>query len=71
MKRVRFAPVWALLCLAVVAAFPAESFAQAARSGAKPDPDVLYPTVEDGVKGVAFVEACVKSSSRNAAWVSL
>ena len=29
------------------------------------------PTVEDGVKGVAFVEACVKSSGRNGAWVTL
>ena len=28
------------------------------------------PDVEDGVDGVAFVEACVKSSSRNGAWVS-
>jgi predicted dehydrogenase len=43
----------------------------AARAGAAPDPAVLFPTVEDGVKGVAFVEACVRSSSRNAAWVSL
>jgi hypothetical protein len=32
---------------------------------------VLFPTVEDGVKGVAFIEACVKSSGRNAAWVKL
>ena len=44
---------------------------QAARDGRAPDPAVLYPTVQDGVKGVAFVEACVRSSARNAAWVSL
>ncbi len=31
--------------------------------------DVIYPTVEDGVKGVAFVEACIASSKRNGAWV--
>jgi len=43
----------------------------AAREGRAPDNDVLYPTVLDGVKGVAFVEACVKSSGRNAAWVGL
>jgi predicted dehydrogenase len=43
----------------------------AARDGRAPDKDVLYPTVEDGVKGVAFIEACVKSSGRNAAWVKL
>lgn len=33
--------------------------------------DVLYPTVADGVKGVAFIEACVKSSAKNARWVTL
>lgn len=31
--------------------------------------DVIFPTVEDGVAGVAFVEACVKSSKKNGAWV--
>ena len=31
----------------------------------------VFPTVQDGVKGVAFVDACVRSSSRNAAWVKL
>jgi predicted dehydrogenase len=43
----------------------------AAREGKEPDAGVLYPTIEDGVKGVAFVEACVRSSNRNAAWVTL
>jgi len=43
----------------------------AAREGKAPDPEVVFPTVEDGVKGVAFVEACVRSSKRNAAWVTL
>ena len=38
--------------------------------GARPG-DVIFPTVEDGVKGVGFVEACVRSSKRNAAWVKL
>ncbi len=33
--------------------------------------EVVYPTVRDGVAGVAFVDACVRSSARNAAWVSL
>ena len=42
-----------------------------ARSGATPDKDVLYPTVQDGVEGVAFVEACVRSSRDNAAWTKL
>lgn len=33
--------------------------------------EIVYPTVADGVLGVAFVDACVRSSKRNAAWVSL
>ena len=41
------------------------------RSGATPDAAVTYPTIDDGLKGVAFVSACVQSSKRNAAWVSL
>src|SRR6185312_14304504 len=40
---------------------------RAARRNGNPGNDVLYPTVEDGVEGVAFVEACVKSSKKNAA----
>lgn len=43
----------------------------AARTGASPSEDVVYPTVHDGLKGVQFVSACVKSSARNAAWVKL
>jgi predicted dehydrogenase len=33
--------------------------------------DVIYPTVYDGLEGVRFVDACVRSSGRNAAWVQL
>ena len=43
----------------------------ARREGQPVPPDVVFPTVEDGVAGVAFVDACVRSSERNAAWVSL
>ena len=43
----------------------------AAREGRPPPPDVIFPTVADGLKGVAFVDACVRSSRRNAAWVTL
>ena len=32
---------------------------------------VTYPTLSDGVKGMRFVEACVQSSRRDAAWVRL
>lgn len=41
----------------------------AARTGEKPPADVIFPTVHDGLRGVQFVSACVKSSARNAAWV--
>ena len=43
----------------------------AARSGESAPDGVVYPTVYDGLKGVQFVSACVKSSARNAAWVKL
>jgi predicted dehydrogenase len=32
---------------------------------------IVYPTVEDGLKGVAFIDACKRSTARNAAWVSV
>jgi len=44
----------------------------ARRSRRAPDdqpPEVVHPMVLDGVRGVAFVEACVASSRRNGAWV--
>lgn len=44
---------------------------RAARSGETLDPGVTYPTIDDGVKGVAFIEAAVESSRRGAAWVAL
>lgn len=44
---------------------------RAAAAGTAPPGEVLYPTVEDGAEGVRFVDACVRSSGRNAAWVRL
>jgi predicted dehydrogenase len=44
---------------------------RAHQSGKAPDKDVIYPTVRDGLKGVQFVDACVRSSARNAAWMTL
>jgi predicted dehydrogenase len=41
----------------------------AAKAGVTVDPAVVYPTVDDGVKGVAFVTACIESSKLNGAWV--
>jgi predicted dehydrogenase len=43
-----------------------------ARAAGAPVPDgVLFPTVEDGLKGVAFVDACVRSSAAGGVWVRL
>ena len=44
---------------------------EAARTGAPVPDDVVYPTVQDGLMGVQFVAACVRSSADDAAWVSL
>lgn len=43
----------------------------ARRAGTGPDPAVSFPGLAEGVEGVAFVDACVRSSARNAAWVKL
>jgi predicted dehydrogenase len=44
---------------------------RARRAGEPVPPEVVYPTIADGVTGVAFVDACVRSSARNGAWVTL
>ena len=44
---------------------------RAARGGGKPDPAVTFPTVDDGVKGLAFIEAAVASSAKDGRWVKL
>ena len=49
----------------------ARAIRAARRKGGKPPKDVIFPTVQDGVEGVAFVEACVKSSKKNGAWTRL
>ncbi len=38
---------------------------------AKEDAANDYPKIEDGVRGMAFIEAVVKSSKKNAAWTKL
>jgi predicted dehydrogenase len=43
----------------------------AARKGKKTDKNVTYPGVVDGLKGVAFVAATVKSSTKGGAWIKL
>ena len=44
---------------------------EAKRAGKKPDKDVQFPGIEDGVQGMAFIEACVKSSAKNGKWVKV
>jgi len=44
---------------------------RAARAGVAADPDVVFPTVADGVAGVAFVEAAVRSSAEGGRWVAV
>jgi predicted dehydrogenase len=42
---------------------------KAARSGKKPPKGSHFPTIDDGVKGLAFIAAAVKSSKANGKWV--
>jgi predicted dehydrogenase len=43
----------------------------ARRTGAALDADVTFPGITEGLQGVAFVDACVRSSKRNGAWTAL
>lgn len=42
---------------------------RAAQAGVSAPADVVFPSVQDGLAGVAFVDACVRSSGRNGAWL--
>jgi predicted dehydrogenase len=45
---------------------------RAVEAGTTPNPlDMDYPTIEEGVAGMAFIEAVVASSAKNAAWTPL
>ena len=44
---------------------------RAARSGTEPDASVLFPTIHDGVKGLAFIEAAVVSSAKAGRWTKI
>jgi predicted dehydrogenase len=44
---------------------------RARRAGTAPEPEVSFPGLKEGLEGVAFVDACVRSSRRDAAWVTL
>ena len=42
----------------------------ARRQGTPSGPEVMFPGLREGLEGVAFVDACVRSSRRNGAWVT-
>jgi len=44
---------------------------QAARKGEKPDSDVIFPTVKDGLAGMQFIEAAVASSRDGNIWTKV
>jgi len=44
---------------------------RARQAGKVPDPTVVFPTIEDGLAGVKFIEAAVSSSASNGAWVRI
>ncbi len=55
-----------------IRAYRAEGAKQGKTGKDKPvklDAAVTFPTVDDGVKGVAFIEAAVKSSNKGGTWV--
>ena len=43
----------------------------ARRDGTPLDAAVVFPGLKEGLEGVAFVDACVRSSKRNGAWTKL
>lgn len=44
---------------------------KALRQGKAIPPEVQFPTVQDGLAGMRFIDACVRSSQQNAGWVEL
>lgn len=55
-----FATIYAEIALAIMAA----------RDGGTPEPEVHFPTIADGVKGVAFIAATLASSRANGKWIA-
>ena len=43
----------------------------ASRQGRPPGPETLFPTVDDGVKGLAFIDAAIRSSIAGGVWTRL
>jgi len=49
----------------------AQAIRAARKGGPKADKAAHFPTLDDGIKGVAFVEAVVASSARGGRWIKL
>ncbi len=45
--------------------------ARAGKNAPKPDRALAFPTIDDGIKGMAFIEAAVKSSAKGGRWVGV
>jgi predicted dehydrogenase len=43
----------------------------AAREGLAPPAEVTFPTIDDGLKGLAFIEAAIRSSKAGGVWTAL
>ena len=41
------------------------------QDGKRPDPDVTYPDIYDGLEGMRFIQACFESSNNSRAWTKL
>lgn len=44
---------------------------RAAETGSPLDPAVIYPTVGDGLKGIQFIDAAVRSTQQGGVWVAV
>lgn len=49
----------------------AQAIRAARKGGPKADKAAHFPTLDDGIDGVAFIEAVVASSARGGRWVKL
>ncbi|KQT69652.1 MULTISPECIES: Gfo/Idh/MocA family protein [unclassified Aureimonas] len=43
----------------------------AAQAGMAPPPDVIYPTLADGLRGLSFIEASIRSSKAGGVWTAI
>ena len=44
---------------------------RAARTDEEPGPEAIFPTVEDGLAGMQFIEAALKSNAKSGGWVKV